>query len=97
MRRASTPGPGGVAAPPKIKSTLPPSGNLPPTLDREGTIRMWRREMRPQRSALLNPLSAQEVAANLAHINNVEPMKYEHLNVGEDHEGGYPGQPGPTS
>jgi len=84
-RRASTPGP---ATAPKPKNTLPPSGNVEPQLDREGTIRYWRREVRPRRSALLNPLSAQEIAANLNRMN-VEGdtcTDYSRLEVEEDDE-----------
>ena len=73
VRRATTPGPGGNVI---IKSWESDSNNPAPALDLQGTIRYWRREMRPRRSALLNPLSAQQIAHNLEAVNNAPPFDY---------------------
>jgi hypothetical protein len=75
---------------------LAPSGNVAPHLDREGTIRYWRREIRPRRSALLNPLSAQEVAANLnrMRVEGDTCTDYSRMNLDEEEEDVKPAGPG---
>jgi hypothetical protein len=74
IRRATTPGPGGNVI---IKAWESDSSNPAPTLDLQGTIRYWRREMRPRRPALLNPLTPQEIAENMRRVNNAPPFNYE--------------------
>lgn len=73
-RRATTPGPGGNVI---IRAWDSDSKNPEPALDLQGTIRYWRREMRPRRSALLNPLTPQQIAENMRLVNNASPFNYE--------------------
>jgi hypothetical protein len=81
IRRATTPGPGGNVI---VKPWESDSGNPTPALDLQGTIRQWRRETQPRRSALLNPLTPQQIAQNFENVRNAAPQSYEMMNVEED-------------
>lgn len=82
-RRASTPSASGPSAP-KPKQWLAPSGNPQPIPDRAGTNHTWSRQARPRKSALLNPLSAQQVSENLAHAVNAPPYDYSRFKEDND-------------
>jgi hypothetical protein len=75
---------------PKIKIKLGTTNSAEKVYDREGVIRHWRREMRPRKSALLNPLSREQVEANLARMAAEPPFDYGKCNLGGegDDEGG---------
>jgi hypothetical protein len=93
-RRASTPSASGPPAP-KPKQWLPPSGNPQPLPDRAGTNHTWSRQARPRKSALLNPLSAQQVTANLTHAANAPPYDYSRFK--DEDEGFESNSSGPPS
>jgi hypothetical protein len=59
-----------------MKISCPRTNTNRPVLSREAVIRQWRKEVRPRKSALLNPLSAQQVAENLARAREMPPQDY---------------------
>lgn len=75
---------------PKVKSKLYSTNSNKMVLDREGVIRKWRKEMKPRKSALLNPLSAQQVGDNMANVEAAPPFDYGKCNLPDekDEEGG---------
>ena len=95
-RRASTPtgtGTGqGTSQQPKRYNHLNPSGNPDPIPDRQRINHVWKKEARPRKSALHNPLTPQELAESFAELNRAPPMDFSKFDLddeddGDDHDG----------
>jgi hypothetical protein len=70
---------------------LHPSGNPDPVPDRARINHIWRRDIRPKKSALHNPLSEIEVAQNIEFMLKATPMDYTKHNIEEDEDDGQNG------
>lgn len=63
---------------------LPPSGNPEPIPDRARINHTWRKDIRPRKSALHNPLSASEVAENQKRLAAAPPHDYGNIKMEEE-------------
>lgn len=68
-----TPNPAG----PKPAGYLKPSNNPDPIPDRAKINHVWKKELRPKKSALHNPLTPIELAKNMKELEEAPPHNYE--------------------
>lgn len=63
-----------------------PSGNGDPIPDRAGINHIWRKDIKPKKSALLNPLKAEDVHKNMLNLIRATPFDFSKYELDQEEE-----------